>query len=321
MSIKNNRPYNNYNNKKRNNNRNHSNYNGNKKRKPQKVNLENTTRIRIDNERMNDFESLDTSFLEGRLDKKIKKNKKAKEKILLEQKRFAFNLEIIKRVFFVLALTCIFVLAVILFLNSDKIKTKEKIVEEKKEEKEVIKVDIDDNYLFIGDRYTEALNFEDLDYHYVKVSEDNLKIKDVLDDMKKKVYRYNPTIVFIELGFTDLKDDRDIEKIVEDLEKVVDGIKENRPYAKIYVESLYPINKNSEDYDENSLREDLDNDNIIEINKLIFKMTKDKNVKYLDVFSLLEKDDKINEKYTDDGVKLNDEGNTKILEKIEEIVG
>ena len=46
-------------------------YNDNKTRKSKKE-LEQTTRIRIDKDRLNDYDSLDTSFLEGRLDKKSK---------------------------------------------------------------------------------------------------------------------------------------------------------------------------------------------------------------------------------------------------------
>ena len=42
--------------------------------------LDNTTRIRIDAERLNDSDSLDTSFLEGRVEKKS--SKKTKDKIL-----------------------------------------------------------------------------------------------------------------------------------------------------------------------------------------------------------------------------------------------
>ena len=44
-----------------------------------------TTRIRIDDTRLNDSDSLDTSFLEGRLGRKAKDNKKVKDKILKEK--------------------------------------------------------------------------------------------------------------------------------------------------------------------------------------------------------------------------------------------
>ena len=57
-----------------------------KKREMDRETLENTMRIRIDRERIEDSESLDTSFLEGRAHKRVQNNKTAKEKILIEKK-------------------------------------------------------------------------------------------------------------------------------------------------------------------------------------------------------------------------------------------
>ncbi len=321
MSSKNNKPYstNNKNNRNRRSSRNYNNYSGSKKRKPQKVKLENTMRIRIDDERLNDFESLDTSFLEGRLDKKVKNNKTAKEKLLREKEKKSFNFRLIRNIFFFLMLICIVIAVIIAFRNYKQNHKNEK-VEEKEKVVEKVKVDLDDNYVFVGDSHTKNLDFEDLDYHYVKVSENDLKVTDVLDDLNEKIYKYNPTIVFIELGMVDLRDGREQEDIVDDLEKIVDKIKKNRPYAKIYVEAIYPINKEHEDYDDD-LDEEFDNEAIKEINKLILKMAKENKVEYLDMFDLLEKDGKLDEDYTNNGLKLNDEGNNKVMEKIEKIVG
>lgn len=321
MSSKNSKPYNDSN-KTRKSTRSRNNNSSKRKKKPQNTNLESTMRIRIDDERLNDFESLDTSFLEGRLDKKVKNNKRAKEKLLKEKKRKKVNFQVIKRILLLLVTVFIIVLAVILFLNISKKEDKAKVEAEAKNKKveEKVQVKIDNNYIFVGDSYTNNLNFDDLDYHYIKNSEDNLTTSKALDDLNNKVYKYNPSIVFIELGFVDLKDNREHEEIVSDLEKIVEGIQKHRPYAKIYIESLYPINKDVDDYDEDSLREDLDNKEIKEFNKLILKMTKKKKVNYLDMFSLLEKEDKLDDKYTDNGIKLNDEGNDKVFEKIEKIV-
>ena len=54
-----------------------------KKKKVDSKGLDVTTRIRVDEIRLNDSDSLDTSFLEGRVDRQAKKNsKKVTEKIL-----------------------------------------------------------------------------------------------------------------------------------------------------------------------------------------------------------------------------------------------
>ena len=107
--------------------------------------LENTTRIRIDDNRINDAESLDTSFLEGRLDKKSKDNIKTKEKILKERKQVLFNFEIIKCVFFGLAFICVFVLGFVFLRDSSLFKIKSISNIERKKDTDEKKKDVENN--------------------------------------------------------------------------------------------------------------------------------------------------------------------------------
>ena len=39
--------------------------------------------------------------------------------------------------------------------------------------------------------------------------------------MNESIYRYNPSIVFLELGINDILDERDTDDIVNDMEKVI----------------------------------------------------------------------------------------------------
>jgi len=319
---KNNRPYNNVNNR--------SNRNISKNNKPVKRNknvnndknkeLENTTRIRIDEGRINDLDTLDTSFLEGRLDKKSK-DKYVKEKLLIEKKKLFFDLTLIKKIFMLIACLGVVILAILVFINNKddvkvKNKNKEKVVSS--EEKEEV---IDDNYLFVGDFYTDEFDFEELDYHYVKVAEEDLTTTDLLDDLKKKIYQYNPSIVFIQLGINDLNEEKSVTEIIDNLEEIVEQIKENRPYTKICLESLYPINKEHSSYDDEEIHDDIDNEKIKEVNKKIKILSKEYDIEYLDVFSLLSEEDKLNDDYTEDGLKINSLGYEKILKEINKIVG
>ena len=75
---------------------------------------------------------------------------------------------------------------------------------------------VDDNYLFVGDFSIDKLNKDDfgLDYHYVKSSEENLTTSALIDDLKKKIYDYNPSDVFLNIGMTDLKDNKSIDEII-----------------------------------------------------------------------------------------------------------
>lgn len=304
------------NNKKANNNKKNKKGNNNL----QKDNsLENTTRIRIDDSRINDAESLDTSFLEGRLDKKSKDNIKTKEKILKERKQILFNFEIIKCVFFGLAFICILVLGFVFLRDSSLFKIKDTTSIERKKDtdkkKEEVNNKIDKNYVFVGDFYIDKYNFDDLDYYYVKSTKDDLTTGKLLDNMRNMIYDFNPSIVFIQVGFNDLKNDRSIDDIYSDYKKIIENIRENRPYAKIVINSLLPINKDKDDFD--SLRvNDSYNDDVIKLNDKLKSLAEEKNIDYMDLYNIIGEDNKLKDDYTSNGIDLNDDGYEKIVNEI-----
>lgn len=287
------------------------------KKKNNKV-KDNSPQVRMDKERINDIETLDTSFLEGRITNK--KTKAVKEKLLNNTENK--NTKYIKIGLIVLAI--IFVIVGFYFFGKEIGKQLEKI-EYKSEHKDivtptpVIEVDMDNNYLFIGTFNTNRLDFNE-DYHYIKVSEDDYNTNHILDDMTTQVYRYNPTYVFIELGINELYVESN-KDFVDRLGRIIDGIKENRPYAKIYVESIYPINRNVENFDNTIIKEYIDNEMIYTVNKDIKKMAENKDVEYLDLYSLLIEDDNLIKDYTDNGVYLNDRGFKVVYDEINKIIG
>ena len=186
--------------------------------------------------------------------------------------------------------------------------------------KEVVKTKVDDNYVFLGDSITD---FYDLEKYYKDLPVVNSGVNGnrtyhILDDMNDRVYRYNPSKVFILIGVNDILDDKDATDISNDIKSIVDGIQDNRPYAKIYVESLYPINDTDDEKIDmemvNTLR---NNDKIKSINKEIKKMCKEKKVTYIDMYSLLvDEDDKLNIDYTTEGLHLNSEGYQVVTEEL-----
>ena len=287
------------------------------KKKNNKV-KDNSPQVRMDKERINDIETLDTSFLEGRITNK--KTKAVKEKLLNNTENK--NKKYIKIGLIVLAIAVVIV--GFYFFGKEIGKQLEKI-EYKSEHKDivtptpVIEVDMDNNYLFIGTFNTNRLDFNE-DYHYIKVSEDDYNTNHILDDMTTQVYRYNPTYVFIELGINELYVESN-KDFVDRLGRIIDGIKENRPYAKIYVESIYPINRNVENFDNTIIKEYIDNEMIYTVNKDIKKMAENKDVEYLDLYSLLIEDDNLIKDYTDNGVYLNDRGFKVVYDEINKIIG
>ena len=173
-----------------------------------------TTRIRIDDIRLNDSDSLDTSFLEGRAEKQVKKNtRKVKDNILKDNSKRNRKFTIIRKV-----LICILAVLIVLFgiifvidfvknnVSTNKKSNKAVSIKAKKDDEKVF---IDNNYIFVCDFYTEKFDFNEfeLDYHYVNNSDAELTTGDVLDDVNDYVIKYNPSIVFIELGINDLNID------------------------------------------------------------------------------------------------------------------
>lgn len=282
--------------------------------------LDVTTRIRVDEIRLNDSDSLDTSFLEGRVERQSRNNtKKVAEKILKDNSDRIRKLKVIKRLFFTIALVMCIILLIILLVNfvkeidfSKKNKTSNNVVQ-KTEEKE-----IDNNFLFVGDFGTEEFNFDnyDLDYHYVKKTDKKLTTEKLNDDLNDYIYKYNPSIVFLQVGVIDLDEDKSVDEIIDNYGKIIDSIKENRSYAEIYIESLYPINRDIEDFDDEIIKSNIDNDDIKKLNSRLKALAEEKKVKYIDLFSALENKGKLDEIYTDNGYLLNDDGYKQVYKYI-----
>lgn len=290
-----------------------------KKREMDKETFENTMKIRIDRERLEDSESLDTSFLEGRIHKKVNDNKKAKEEILKEKKESRIPFSVLK---ILLALTLviiiIFVFQIVFMVPDNSVKEKE--VEDEVSSKAEEEIVLDRNYLFVGDYHTLNFDLEDLflGNYYVKSGDEKLTTTSLLENIKSSVYVYNPSIVFIQVGMNDLLDERDMSDILDDMERIIKGIQENRSYADIYVESLYPINKDMEDFD--SDYEEIEYSKIEDYNEELKELCSELQVSYLDIYHDLSKDHKLKEKYTDDGITLNSLGYEKVFKMIRNVV-
>ncbi len=172
---------------------------------------------------------------------------------------------------------------------------------------------ISNNYVFLGDSITAGYPLEDY-YEGLFVVNSGIggyTTDDILDNLDRMVYRYNPSKIFLLIGTNDHNQGKDPKVIVDNIEKIIDKIHKKRPYSKIYVESIYPIN--DKDFDKTGRN----NDTINDMNKLIQKLCKKKSITYIDVHShLLDKDKKLKKKYTYDGLHLNELGYVKVTNVI-----
>ena len=286
--------------------------------------LDNTTRIRIDAERLNDSDSLDTSFLEGRVEKKS--SKKTKDKILKSTGDNSSIFNVLKIItLFWLTLTvlglCIYIVFSMGFNKPKKEvkKSSNKSEVVSKEENNNNKV-IDDNVLFLGDYSLANLDLDEFYYPKVVMNEKEYSLNKIKDDLNNKIYIYNPSVLFISLGNYDITNNSSIDEMISDYKEIINGVKNNRPYCDIYVLSLLPINESIDEFDSDLINEEFEANDISVFNSQLKRLCSELKVNYLDIYKELAVDDKLNDDYTDDGVNLNEDGYKRLFKIIRKVM-
>lgn len=171
----------------------------------------------------------------------------------------------------------------------------------------------DKNYVLLGDSITDwypIYNYFSEQAPIINSGIAGYKTTDVLENMNGLVYRYNPSDVFIEIGINDLNaEEPDKEKIYDNIIKIVENIKKNRPFTKIYVESVYPINRGNNERIDLPTVGKRENINTIELNKKLKNYCDKNDVEYIDIYSKLsDGGGNLKLEYTRDGVHLSEEG-------------
>ena len=172
-----------------------------------------------------------------------------------------------------------------------------------------------ENFVFLGDSITDWYPIEELyeDMPIVNSGKAGYKTQDILEEMDELVYQYNPTKVVILIGTNDLNNDVPEDKMLENIKKIIKDIKKNRKKAKLYVQSIYPINNSNNvtiNKDTVGVRT---NETIQRVNKQIKKICKQQNVTYIDMYSeLVDNEGNLMLKYTKDGLHISELGYLKI---------
>ena len=189
--------------------------------------------------------------------------------------------------------------------------------------KPVVKYKIDNNILFFGDSLTARY---DLDFYFPKKNVINKgvggeKTEDLLERIDKDVYEYNPSKIFVQCGINDIINDIDKEDILLNIRTIITGIKVNRSYAKVYMESLYPVNEKKVKDSDNEKHRKLNNKQIKEYNEEIKKICEDNSIIYINVFDeMTDKDGNLKELYTNDGLHLTNLGYLKLTSILKEYI-
>lgn len=174
-----------------------------------------------------------------------------------------------------------------------------------------------DNFVFLGDSITEGYPLEELydDMPVINSGISGYQTTDILANLDKMVYIYNPTKVFLLIGTNDLGVGKDKKKVVSNIKLIIKKINNKKPKCKIYLESIYPINNSDDDKINHETVGVRTNKQIKEVNKSLKEYAKETdNVTYIDVYTeLLDTNKKeLALKYTKEGLHITDMGYLKI---------
>ncbi len=179
---------------------------------------------------------------------------------------------------------------------------------------------IDENIVFFGDSITD---YYDLNKYYdnyvINSGISGNQTPDLLNRMDD-VYKYNPSKVFLLIGINDLHANRSVDEIADNIENIILEIKENRKYTQIYVESVYPINReimtNPSVYVGNATNED-----VKLLNKKIKNICNQLDVTYIDLYNkLIDENGNLKQSYTKEGLHISDEGYIEITNILKQYI-
>lgn len=246
--------------------------------------------------------------------KKQSKKRKSKKNIKTKNNKVLIMLNLIQTVL-------IIVLALFIWNTETEMKNIEKAKEKAVKE---VKTKQGKNYVFLGDSITDWYPFNEFfdgNTPIINSGFAGYKTKDLLNNLDETVYRYNPTKVFIQIGTNDLNsDDSNSEIAYDNILELIKEIKTNRPYAEIYLESIYPVNQDCEKTNKQSTGK-RENKEIVKLNNKLKEYSKENDVTYLDMYNKLsDENGNLKPEYTYDGLHLNSDGYSKVSNEIKKCI-
>ena len=202
------------------------------------------------------------------------------------------NLLIIALIFIIAALTTIIVLVKINDQEQERINLFD------------ITARKNDNFVFLGDSIFEYYQLDAFfgDLPVINSGISGNTTTDILSELKERVFIYNPTKVFLLIGTNDIQSEYTDEDILSNIEEIIFLINEHRPYAKIYLLSILPINDTDEIEEEMTGRRD--NDHIRSLNEKIKELC-DEECTFIDLFDdFTDESGNLVSGYTTDGLHL-----------------
>lgn len=185
--------------------------------------------------------------------------------------------------------------------NDNKKDDKEEPEPEKKEER----------YLFLGDSLFYKYNISEyfLGYDVIDSGVDGVTAKETLEDLDNRVYKHNPTTVFILLGTNDIGKGYTPTETFEYLKGIIERIKSDKPQITINVVSLLPINNTTDPKIQSWIYENRSNEKIDEVNEYLRKYCDEFELNYINVHDKLQDENgQFKLQYTTEGLHITEIG-------------
>ena len=160
--------------------------------------------------------------------------------------------------------------------------------------------------VFIGNSITNGAEWNEL------FPRKRVKNRGISGDTSEGIYdRLDPVVkgkpakIFILIGINDISRGIQVETIILNMKRIVEKIQKESPKTKIYIQSLLPVNP-----DFGMFKGHQKPQLIKEINQQYQNIAKEYKVNYINLYPhfLEEGTDRMNEKYTNDGLHLLGEG-------------
>ena len=167
--------------------------------------------------------------------------------------------------------------------------------------------DTENEIIMLGNSITDQCEWHEL-FGNINVKnrgiggDDTDGVLERLDEVTKS----KPAKIFVMIGTNDLAYGKTTEHVIENYKTIIKRIQSASPETKIYIESVLPV-----DYDIHSMK----------INGQLKEIVGENNLTYIDLFSVFKTDEnKLNPKYSYDGLHLNGQGYMVWKKEIEKFI-
>lgn len=157
--------------------------------------------------------------------------------------------------------------------------------------------------VFLGNSITNGAEWSEL------FRNPHVKNRGISGDIAEGVYdrlgvitEGRPKKIFLLIGINDVARGTAADTIVRRIEKIVRRIKEETPRTRIYIQSLLPVNDQFGKFGGHTSRGNV----VLDVNRKLVLLAEKEAVTYIDLYSHFknENDEKLNPRYTNDGLHL-----------------